>query len=353
MTSDDAAPLVTTVIPTFRRPALLRRAVHSALAQSMRRLRVDVYDNASGDGTAEVVAELARADPRVHYQSHATNIGAIANINHGFARVATPFFSLLSDDDVLLPGFYEKALEVLARHSEAVCVAGQVIEMTDDGRVVKVMPDLDGPEVSVAPPAGLFSMHLTMTGMLFRASVARDYAPFDTRIELMDLDFYLRLAARHAFVLVAQAWGIFVSHPGSSSQQLDVGQTWRAYRKVLDRFEADASVPAAVRTAAGDRMRRDLEGAVFRLGLRAIARGELESAEEARRILAEGERRAARTAFLGSLTALARRSSAARHIWAATYTSLRAAGQARASRRLQRLYSGYARHLKIPTPAAT
>jgi hypothetical protein len=122
---------------------------------------------------------------------------------------------------------------------------------------------------------------------------------------------------------------------------------------VLDRFAADASVPAAVRSAAGDRMRRHLEGAVFRLGLRAIARGEMESAEEARRILAEGERAAARAAVLRSLTALGRRSSAARHIWAATYTSLRAAGQARASRRLQRRYSEYARHLKIPPSAAT
>src|SRR5437867_8648007 len=69
MISDDAAPLVTTVIPTFRRPALLRRAVLSALAQSMRRVRVAVYDNASGDGTAAVLAELARADPRVQYHS--------------------------------------------------------------------------------------------------------------------------------------------------------------------------------------------------------------------------------------------------------------------------------------------
>jgi hypothetical protein len=196
-------------------------------------------------------------------------------------------------------------------------------------------------------------MHPTLTGMLFHAWVARDHAPFDPRVELGDLDFYLRLAARHPFVLVAQAWGIFSSHPDSSSHQMDVGQTWRAYRKVFERFEADDAVPAAVRSAAGDRMRRYLEGAVFRLGLRAIARGKLESAEEALRILAGAERPAARVVFLRSLTALAQRSSAARRVWAATYTSLRAAGQARASRRLQRRYSGYARHLEIPPSAAT
>jgi hypothetical protein len=352
MISDDAA-LVTTVIPTFRRPALLRRAVLSALDQSMRRVRVAVYDNASGDGTAAVLADLARSDPRVRYHSHATNIGVIPNFNHGLARVATPFFSVLSDDDVLLPGFYEKALEVLARRPEAVFVAGQVIEMTDEGRVVKVLPELDTPEVPVAPPEGLFKMHPTLTGMLFRASVAREYAPFDTGIELLDVDFYLRLAARHPFVLVGQAFGIFVSHGESFSHQMDIGQTWRAYRQVIDRFEADTSVPAAVRAAAADRMSRTLQGAVFRLGLRAIARGSFASADEAHRILGEQERQSARAAVLRSLTALAQRSSAVRRAWSATYTSLRAAGNALPSRRLQRRYSGYARHLEIPPSAAT
>src|SRR5438105_3287010 len=63
------------VIPTYRRPGLLRRAVRSALAQTHSDLEVWVYDNASGDETEAVVAELAAVDARLHYHRHQHNLG--------------------------------------------------------------------------------------------------------------------------------------------------------------------------------------------------------------------------------------------------------------------------------------
>ena len=49
------SPLVTTIITTYRRPRLLRRAIRSALNQTMPRVRVCVYDDRSDDETADVV----------------------------------------------------------------------------------------------------------------------------------------------------------------------------------------------------------------------------------------------------------------------------------------------------------
>jgi glycosyltransferase involved in cell wall biosynthesis len=72
-------PKITTIIPTFRRPQLLRRAIRSVLAQNYDRFRVCIYDNASGDETAAVVGQFAREDPRVHYYCHSSNIGAWDN----------------------------------------------------------------------------------------------------------------------------------------------------------------------------------------------------------------------------------------------------------------------------------
>src|ERR1039457_3092631 len=96
---------VTAVIPTYRRPHLLKRAIQSVLAQTHLDLRVRVYDNASGDETADVVRRFADTDARVSYFAHAANIGATRNFEYGIRDVATPFFSCLSDDDVLFPEF--------------------------------------------------------------------------------------------------------------------------------------------------------------------------------------------------------------------------------------------------------
>ncbi len=75
--NDIAKPLITTIIPTYRRPKLLRRAIKSVLNQTYPHFQVCVYDNASGDETALVVDEIAKADPRVKYYCHSENIGSV------------------------------------------------------------------------------------------------------------------------------------------------------------------------------------------------------------------------------------------------------------------------------------
>src|SRR4051794_28458036 len=86
------APLITAIIPTYRRPLLLRRAIRSVLDQTYPNLLVCVYDNASGDETASVVRALAREDPRVRYHCHPENIGMSANFAYAMERVETPYF---------------------------------------------------------------------------------------------------------------------------------------------------------------------------------------------------------------------------------------------------------------------
>jgi len=112
-------PLITTVIPTYRRPRLLQRAILSALEQEGASVRVRVCDNASGDETGAVVAALALKHPQLEYHCHPDNIGGLANFEFGVRNLETPFFSLLSDDDYLLPGFYRRALAGLAANPQA------------------------------------------------------------------------------------------------------------------------------------------------------------------------------------------------------------------------------------------
>jgi len=85
-------PVITTIIPTYRRPNLLRRAIISVLNQTYPNFQLCIYDNASGDETPEVVAEFAKHDSRIKYYCHPENIGALNNFNYGMERVNTPFF---------------------------------------------------------------------------------------------------------------------------------------------------------------------------------------------------------------------------------------------------------------------
>ena len=87
----------------------------------MRRVLVGILGLALGLGIAGAAFALAPAldprwrtatarDPRISYSCHPSNVGGGANFLFGMRSVDTPYFSFLSDDDVLLPHFFETAL---------------------------------------------------------------------------------------------------------------------------------------------------------------------------------------------------------------------------------------------------
>ena len=103
--------MITTIIPTFQRPLLLKKAIESILAQTYPHFKICIYDNASGDETEAVVKRFMEQDSRIFYHCHLENIGMMANYEFALAKIDTPFFSLLSDDDFLLPEFYALTLQ--------------------------------------------------------------------------------------------------------------------------------------------------------------------------------------------------------------------------------------------------
>jgi glycosyltransferase involved in cell wall biosynthesis len=155
--SGRVAPLITTIIPTYRRPAMLRRAIKSVLDQTYPNFKVCVYDNASGDETAEVVAEFAREDTRVQYHCHKENIGAVKNFCYGLNEIDTPYYSILSDDDVLLPLFYETVMADFKKYPDAFFAITGTIRMDIDGTVLGV-PILKWQPGFYEPPNGLYEM---------------------------------------------------------------------------------------------------------------------------------------------------------------------------------------------------
>lgn len=101
-------PDVSVVIPAYNRPAMLRRAVASALAQTHDDLEVLVVDDGSEDDLAAALADIA--DPRLCVMRHKVNRGASAARNTGIAHATAPFVAFLDSDDEWLPRMVERQL---------------------------------------------------------------------------------------------------------------------------------------------------------------------------------------------------------------------------------------------------
>jgi glycosyltransferase involved in cell wall biosynthesis len=281
--------MITVVIPTYRRPRLLARAIRSVLAQTEKNFDVWVYDNASGDETGAVVAAFMADDRRIHYRAHQTNIGANANINQGIDRVASPYFSVLSDDDLLLPTFFERAMAAYARYPDAMFVASPVILVDPKGRVLKV----DGsqwPADLYRPPAGLSEMvdrgHFVWTGTVFRRELVQQVGGLDPAIgSSSDLDFQLRIASHQPFATVSEPGAVFSWHPDSLSSHPDLDLVWPAWQRIIDKIRADDALPYEVRNAVAARIQRRLFNMLVLVGLYASTRGRFNDAAGAADVL--------------------------------------------------------------------
>lgn len=289
MGEEFSKPLITTIIPTYRRPKLLRRAIRSVLAQTVADFQVCVYDNASGDETAEVVAEFARKDSRVKYHCHAKNIGRHANFTYGMAQVQTPFFSFLSDDDVLLPEFYETTLRGFKEFPKAMFSAGSCINMTDRGEILFVPLSLWQRDGYYTPPDGLFEMmgqkHPTWTAVLFRKEVIDAVGLLDQEAgAASDLDFELRIAARFPFVISKKPCAILVSYPNSATWN-GVHSLWAGWPKMIRNLSEDERIPPNVRICAENMLTEMLRVMLLQMGWSSLIRGNFVDGHKAADVL--------------------------------------------------------------------
>lgn len=105
----NVAPLVSISIITCNQVQWIRASVESALAQDYPHLEIVVADDASTDGTADVVQSLALEYPDiVKPVLSQVNAGITRNSNKALRQCAGKYVALCAGDDMFLPGKIRK-----------------------------------------------------------------------------------------------------------------------------------------------------------------------------------------------------------------------------------------------------
>jgi len=109
-------PLVSVVIPTRNRSALLLRAVRSALEQTVREIEVIVViDGEEGSQSDHAVARLD--DCRVRCIALRERVGGAEARNIGVRDARSAWIALLDDDDEWLPAKLEMQMDAIRQHA--------------------------------------------------------------------------------------------------------------------------------------------------------------------------------------------------------------------------------------------
>ena len=282
------SPTITTVLTTYRRPQFLRRAIQSVLNQTFPNFRLAVYDDASDEATKRVVCSFARRDSRVEYIPQPVTLGTPKNYQFGLSRVNTPFYSLLADDDILLPECFEKSLEVLNANPDALFSIGLTLFTGWDQKPFPSTAADFCPGLS-RMPEGLLEFvsrpQPPWIGMLFRNEVREIVGPLDTGLFSMDYDYLLRAAASCPYVVHHHPTAMFTIHPGSSTAVLRLHMVWPTRYAAMEKVVSDERIGREVRNRVRRILSQDFSRMLFMIGLRSLTLGYFDEAEQVAEIL--------------------------------------------------------------------
>ena len=299
-------PLVSVVVPTRNRAAMLRRAIDSVAAQTFAGFELLVVDDASTDDTLQLLASLP--DPRLRVLTSPCAGGAPRARNRGVAAARGRFVAFLDDDDEWLPQKLERQLAVFARGPARLGLVhgGSSVVASATGRVVHTV--VPTPGLAVRPADFLGEISFTTSVVLVRRSCFDEVGVFDEALAgAQDRDLWIRLAGACDFDAVPEV--LVRRHVHGAQITTSLPAKILAKQQILAKYERE------LRTRP-----RELAQHLWRLGiLQCVA----------------GDREAGRRAFLGSIAARPWKRSA----WRDLLTSFAPAERCRAALTARRLDS--------------
>ncbi len=129
---------VSVVIPTYNGSRFIREALESVFAQTLLPDEIIVVDDASTDGTAELVEQMASESPvplRV-IRLKENSGGPAQPMNVGIECGKCDYVALLDQDDLMDAGKLEHLTGLLNEHPKAGMAFGQYRAFRDDGELL-------------------------------------------------------------------------------------------------------------------------------------------------------------------------------------------------------------------------
>ena len=208
-------PRVSVLMTTYNGAAFIARSIDSVLAQTWRDFELIVVDDASTDGTPEILG--ACRDSRLRVIRQEQNWGIVRARNVGFAVASGELVAALDHDDLSHPERLRRQVSWLDSNPDVVLL-GTEVSLDSGGR--QHIPDHPAAVDPLALRWLLLTDNpLTWSSVMFRADAVRRLGTFlRPEFELADdFDFYHRLLAIGEIARLNDVLTIYRFHAASAS----------------------------------------------------------------------------------------------------------------------------------------
>lgn len=240
--SASAYPGVSVIIPTRNRKRFLTRAIDSVLSQNYAKIEIIVIDDASTDGTEELIRNYGS---KVRYFYQKINRGPSAARNFAVAQSCYPFLAFLDSDDYWAPHRLRTLMDVWNSLEDGFGIVANDISLFDDNdrhfEPKRLSPlsegEITGKQLIIrnrfAPSAAIMSREAF--------DHCRGYD--DTLMASEDRDLWIRASKNYRIHFNNTPLTFMRKHPANISKEADrmqksiLSMLWKSYRgQIVPRY---------------------------------------------------------------------------------------------------------------------
>lgn len=130
------APRVSVITAVRNCERHLSDALESILGQTLTDFEFLIIDDASDDGTPDILAGFAERDARIRLIRNETNLGPYPSANKALELARAPLIARMDGDDVSEPDRLQKQVAFLDRHPDHILVSSSYRAIDDEGRTL-------------------------------------------------------------------------------------------------------------------------------------------------------------------------------------------------------------------------
>jgi glycosyltransferase involved in cell wall biosynthesis len=168
----------------------LDRAIESIVEQTYSNFEFLIIDDASTDGSREVLKKWAQRDDRIRLVVHEENKGLGAALAEGVEKARTPWIARMDDDDISMPDRLERQMGYVSDAPEVDILGGWALECDQEGNVRRTRKFPTDHEDIVRL---IWTCPIQHTTVLFRREAIRQAGSYDSGLRRrQDYDLWFR-----------------------------------------------------------------------------------------------------------------------------------------------------------------
>jgi hypothetical protein len=251
-------------MPTYNGARFVGPAIRSVLAQDGVDLHLTVVDDASTDGTAEVVRSIR--DPRLTWVRNPVRLGLVGNWNRCLEMATGDYVCLFHQDDVMAPGNLASKVAALDQAPTAGLVYSSASQIGPDGELLSPWWDEPPRAEDDGVRSGLDWVQGMLAGpnrvccptVVVRRECYQRLGGFDPRLPFTaDWEMWMRVALFYDVVYLAAPLVAYRRHDANETLAFQglaaVEHAYRAKALLLDTHGARLADAPGVRAAVARR----------------------------------------------------------------------------------------------------